>query len=88
MRIALIASPYLPVPPPAYGGTEAVLDNLARGLAASGHDVVLYSTGDATCPVQRAWTYDEAVGVGVPGPSAEARHVIGAYDRPSGRCGP
>jgi glycosyltransferase involved in cell wall biosynthesis len=86
MRIALIASPYLPVPPPGYGGTEAVLDGLARGLAANGHDVVLYSTGDATCPVPLAWTYDEAVGVGVPGPTAEARHVVGAYDHPSVRA--
>jgi len=86
MRIALIASPYLPVPPPTYGGTEAVVDGLARGLAATGHDVVLYSTGDATCPVELAWTYDEAVGVGVPGPAAEARQVVGAYDHPSVRA--
>jgi hypothetical protein len=48
MRIALIAGPYLPVPSPGYGGTEAVLDGLARGLATRGHDVVLYSTGDAS----------------------------------------
>ena len=32
MRIAIVAPPWLPVPPPAYGGTENVLDTLARGL--------------------------------------------------------
>ena len=32
MRIGMIAPPWLPVPPPAYGGTEAVLDGLVRGL--------------------------------------------------------
>src|SRR5215472_19340606 len=32
MRIGLIAPPWVPVPPPAYGGTEVVIDNLARGL--------------------------------------------------------
>ena len=30
MKIAIIAPPWVPVPPPAYGGTEAVLDTLAR----------------------------------------------------------
>ena len=36
MKIAIIAPPWVPVPPPAYGGTEAVLDTLARGLQARG----------------------------------------------------
>ena len=36
LRIALVAPPWLPVPPPAYGGTEAVIDTLARGLQAQG----------------------------------------------------
>ena len=39
MLIGLIAPPWLPVPPPAYGGTEAVLDRLARGLVRAGHEV-------------------------------------------------
>ena len=36
LRIALIAPPWLPVPPPAYGGTEAVVDRLAIGLRRAG----------------------------------------------------
>src|ERR1039457_5494529 len=32
MPVGLIAQAWLPVPPPAYGGTEAVVDNLARGF--------------------------------------------------------
>ncbi len=43
MRIGLIAPPWIPVPSPAYGGTEAVIDNLARGLAALGHEVRLFT---------------------------------------------
>jgi len=39
--IAIIAPPWVPVPAPAYGGTEAVLDSLARGLQAAGHQVLL-----------------------------------------------
>lgn len=42
MRIGLIAPPWIPVPPPAYGGTEEVIDNLARGLTGLGHDVRLF----------------------------------------------
>jgi hypothetical protein len=32
MRIGLIAPPWIPVPPPAYGGTESVIDRLAASL--------------------------------------------------------
>jgi hypothetical protein len=51
MKIAIIAPPWVPVPPPAYGGAEAVLDTLARGLQDAGHETLLYSTGDSTCEV-------------------------------------
>ncbi len=54
MRIAIVAPPWLPVPPPAYGGTEAVLDGLARGLVAAGHEVLLIAHPDSTCPVPKA----------------------------------
>lgn len=80
MRIAIIAPPWVPVPPPAYGGTERVLDDLCRFLAADGHDVLLYSTGDSTCPVERAWTFDTALGTDHASPPAELRHVTDAYD--------
>jgi glycosyltransferase involved in cell wall biosynthesis len=53
MRIGLIAPPAVPVPPPAYGGTESVVDHLARGLQQAGHDVVLSAASNSTCPVPR-----------------------------------
>src|SRR5690606_23911865 len=62
VRIAIIAPPWVAVPPPAYGGTEAVLDGLARGLQAAGHDVLLCTTGDSTCPVPKSWVLPEAAG--------------------------
>jgi len=79
MRIALIAPPWLPVPPPAYGGIEAVIDRLARGLVAEGHDVLLYTTGDATCPVPSRWTLERAASTRMGRSLEELRHVIGAY---------
>lgn len=51
MRIGLIAPPWLPVPPRRYGGTEVVVDGLARGLVAAGHEVVLAAPSGSTCPV-------------------------------------
>jgi glycosyltransferase involved in cell wall biosynthesis len=47
LKIGLVAPPWLPVPPPSYGGTESVLDRLARGLGKAGHDVVLFGTDDS-----------------------------------------
>ncbi len=52
MRIGLISTPWLPVPPLAYGGSEAIVDRLARGLTKAGHDVLLAAPGDSTCPVR------------------------------------
>ena len=47
MRIALISTPFLPVPPRDYGGTELVVYELVEGLVARGHDVTLFATGDS-----------------------------------------
>lgn len=79
MRIGIVAPPWLPVPPPAYGGTENVLDTLARGLDAAGHDVLLCTTGDSTSPVERSSVFERAVGVGSGSSVDEIRHVIHAY---------
>lgn len=79
MRIAIVAPPWLPVPPPAYGGTENVLDALARGLTSAGHDVLLCASGDSTCPVRRSAVFDRAIGVGSGSSVDEIRHVIHAY---------
>jgi glycosyltransferase involved in cell wall biosynthesis len=79
MRIGLIAPPWISVPPPAYGGTEIVIDNLARGLRRRGHDVVLFTVADSTCPVTRRFLYRH--NVAPMGDSAhEAAHVLAAYD--------
>ena len=80
MRIGLISPPWLPVPPPKYGGTEAVVDRLARGLADQGHEVLLFCTGDSTCPVPKAWVFERAKRAELGQVVVELRHVIGAYD--------
>src|SRR5438105_9606987 len=50
LRIALVSTPFVPVPPKGYGGTELVVAELARALVARGNEVVVYSTGDSDLP--------------------------------------
>ncbi|HEU4422014.1 MAG TPA: glycosyltransferase, partial [Pilimelia sp.] len=79
MRIGLIAPPWIPVPPPAYGGLEAVVDNLARGLAARGHEVRLFTVGESSCPVTRRHLYRGAVAP-IGDVVHELAHVLAGYD--------
>jgi len=60
MRIALIAPPFIPVPPVAYGGTELFVANLAEGLQAKGHHVVVYANGDSHVNCEVRWRYRHA----------------------------
>ncbi len=57
MRIALVAPPFICVPPEKYGGTELFIAHLAVGLKKLGHDVVLYTNGESRAPVERRWIY-------------------------------
>lgn len=78
LRVGLIAPPWVTVPPTVYGGTELVLDQLARGLTSAGCEVVLFTTGDSTCPVPRRWLYPSALGT-IADQQAELAHVEQAY---------
>ncbi len=59
MRIALVASPFIEVPPKRYGGTELFIARLAEGLKARGLDVVVYTNGASTVRVEKRWLYAE-----------------------------
>jgi glycosyltransferase involved in cell wall biosynthesis len=48
LRIAVVAPPFLPVPPPRYGGIERIVGVLANGLHRRGHDVTVFAAGDST----------------------------------------
>jgi glycosyltransferase involved in cell wall biosynthesis len=78
VKVGLVAPPWVQVPPVGYGGTEAVVDLLARGLEAAGHEVLLFTVGESTCPVPRRWLDQRAVEPMGSG-TAEAAHVLAAY---------
>lgn len=58
MKIALIAPPYIAIPPRKYGGTELFLTELALGLQKRGIDFTLYTNGESTLPVSKKFFYE------------------------------
>ena len=61
MKILLLAPLWETVPPPAYGGTEAVVSLLSDGLALAGHDVTLVASGDSTTKGNLEWVYHRSI---------------------------
>jgi glycosyltransferase involved in cell wall biosynthesis len=47
LRIAVVSTPFLSVPPPDYGGTELVVAELVDGLIERGAEVTVFATGDS-----------------------------------------
>src|ERR1041384_3226707 len=50
LRVALVSTPHVSVPPKGYGGTELIIAELAQALTARGVEVVLSATGDSDVP--------------------------------------
>jgi len=61
LRIALLAPPSEPVPPPGYGGTERIVAELAEGLLRRGHLVTTFCSGDSTVGGRRVVTVPRAL---------------------------
>jgi glycosyltransferase involved in cell wall biosynthesis len=77
MRIALVSSCAVSVPPRAYGGTELVVAELAKNLTRLGHDVTTFATGDSEPAGRLAWRFEKPVWP--PYESAELRHAAYAW---------
>jgi glycosyltransferase involved in cell wall biosynthesis len=60
MKIALIAPPFIAVPPKRYGGTELFIAELAHGLQLHGVDVTVYSNGESTIDAPVRWLYPKS----------------------------
>lgn len=59
MRIALVAPPYIAIPPKKYGGTELFIAELAIGLKEKGIDITLYTNGESTAPVDIRYMFEK-----------------------------
>jgi glycosyltransferase involved in cell wall biosynthesis len=80
MRIGMIVPPWIPVPPPGYGGIEEMAAALCRALTRAGHEVVLVGHPDSTAGDEQR----TVIPTGAEGPigtsATELAHVIGAYE--------
>jgi len=61
MRILQLAPLWEACPPPAYGGTEAVVSLLAEELVARGHTVILAASGDSRTSATLLATYQRSL---------------------------
>ncbi len=57
----MISTPYIAVPPKAYGGTELIVHLLTEGLVQRGHDVALYATGDSKTTAELYALYQKSL---------------------------
>jgi glycosyltransferase involved in cell wall biosynthesis len=79
MRIAVVSTPFLAVPPRLYGGTELVVHELTEGLIEQGHDVVLFATGDSHTSANLRSLYPQAQWP--PGMLTDLNHVSWAMQQ-------
>jgi glycosyltransferase involved in cell wall biosynthesis len=57
MRVGLVASPFIAVPPVRYGGTELFVGSLAESLVRAGANVTVYTNGESTVKADVRWRY-------------------------------
>jgi glycosyltransferase involved in cell wall biosynthesis len=75
LTVLMNAGPWLPVPPPDYGGIENVVATLVPELRARGHRVVLATVGESDLPA------DEHLSVF---PTGQFGHITGPYNQMMG----
>jgi glycosyltransferase involved in cell wall biosynthesis len=87
LRIALVAPPMLPVPPPTYAGTERVVAALGDELHRRGHQVTLFAAGDSDVPYELVPTVEQSLwATGYQGDVASyMEHTIGVAWREAER---
>ncbi len=75
MKIAIVADPFVAVPPRKYGGTEQVIYNSILGLKELGHEVILLAPGDSNVPCELIATTPTALGF------ASTKAATGVHDQ-------
>jgi glycosyltransferase involved in cell wall biosynthesis len=77
MRIAMVSTCAVTVPPKAYGGTELVTAELSKMLTRLGHDVTVFATGDSAPEGKLLFHFPTAIWP--PDAHAELRHAAFAW---------
>jgi glycosyltransferase involved in cell wall biosynthesis len=79
LRIAQLAPPWIPIPPPGYGGIEFVLQLLCDALVAQGHDVELFCAPGSSSSAKVRPLLDAAHPENIGAALFEADHVARAF---------
>ncbi len=79
LRVALLAPPWIPVPPPAYGGIEAVVALLSDELSRRGHSVTLFAAPGSQAAGRLCTPLAGSHADGIGSTMFESDHVACAY---------
>ncbi|HVX22171.1 MAG TPA: glycosyltransferase family 4 protein [Acidimicrobiales bacterium] len=78
--MALVAPPFLPVPPPGYGGIERIVAAVAEGLVRHGHDVTVYAAPGSSTTARLVTPLRAPAVLGDPSSAGdELYHAMAAY---------
>ena len=80
LRIAVLAPPWIPVPPPAYGGIEAVVNLLCEALVTRGHDVTLFAAPGSHSAARVRTVLESPHPDEIGSSRCESDHVASAWD--------
>jgi glycosyltransferase involved in cell wall biosynthesis len=80
LRIGLLAPPWVPVPPPTYGGIEQVVAALGQGLIERGHEVVLVAAAGSELPGAEVVSPLGDLPGFIGEPAADWRHALAGVD--------
>jgi len=80
LRIALLAPPWIPVPPTGYGGVESVVGLLADALHEAGHEVTLLAGPGSRSRARVVRVLDRLHGSEIGASVVEADHVGRAFE--------
>ncbi|MFP5364327.1 MAG: glycosyltransferase family 4 protein [Thermoleophilia bacterium] len=80
LRVAMLAPPWITVPPPGYGGIESVVELLSEQLVVRGHDVTLFAAPGSSSPARVRPLLESAQPRSIGSALFESDHVASAFD--------
>lgn len=81
LRVAMLAPPWISVPPPGYGGVESVVSVLTEALVRRGHEVTLFCAPGSTSSARVTTLLDDIHPDEIERSLYEADHVARAFDQ-------